>query len=113
MFSRKCPICGKDFESNRRDKVYCSEQCRKEYVKIYNHNYYQNNPGKYKLKEHGRNLRLKENDAKPENLKRREQKRKYAEKLKVLGVNKLSDVKVMCPYELDCFNCPEDDCIVD
>ncbi|WP_279161114.1 hypothetical protein [Thomasclavelia cocleata] len=44
---KKCPICGKKFEVNKKHLVYCSTECReiatKEKKKKYFKNYYEDN----------------------------------------------------------------------
>ena len=47
MFSIKCQICGKEFETNRSVNKYCSDTCRKQGLSIVRKQYY----GKYRQTE--------------------------------------------------------------
>ena len=38
-YTKKCSICGEEFQTNRANSIYCSEECRAEGKKIYNSAY--------------------------------------------------------------------------
>jgi 5-methylcytosine-specific restriction endonuclease McrA len=37
---KQCKICNKEFESNKKNKKYCSLKCKKTYKKLYMHTYF-------------------------------------------------------------------------
>ena len=42
VYTNICKNCGKEFKTYRKSIRYCDEKCKKEYMKKYRHNYYEN-----------------------------------------------------------------------
>lgn len=107
-----CPVCGKEFSTNQIFRKYCSDKCSKIAQKETLNNYrktHKEQISKYQ-KEYNKDYYKTHKKQFAEYFK------KHRRKCKELGVARLSDlhdIPVECPHHSDCFNCPEQDCILD
>ena len=70
VYTNVCKNCGKEIKVARKNIRFCDDQCKKEYMKKYRHNYYENMSAEEKEKSKKEaTKRMKELRAKRKELK--------------------------------------------